>query len=84
MSGWLWSAIGLLPPFGIGLWATAAHGAVANRLVALQLATSLLTALLAILTYVFDQPASLDLVLTLVLLALPGTLVFALFTERWL
>jgi multicomponent Na+:H+ antiporter subunit F len=83
MSAWLCAALGLIPPLGIGLWATA-HGAVANRLVGLQLATSLTTALLIALTFVFEQPSSLDLALTLVVLTLPGTLVFALFTERWL
>jgi multisubunit Na+/H+ antiporter MnhF subunit len=83
MSPWLWSAVGLIPPLGVGLW-TMSHGSVANRLVALQLTSALTIVLLAALTFTFDQASSIDLALTLTFLTLPGTLVFALFTERWL
>jgi multicomponent Na+:H+ antiporter subunit F len=83
MNAWLWAAVGLLPPLAVALWATA-RGPVPYRLVALELTTSFAIGLLAILTFAFDQASSIDLALTLTLLVLPGTLVFALFTERWL
>ena len=35
-------------------------------------------------TFAFDQSSFIDLALTLALLTLPGTLVMALFLERWL
>jgi multicomponent Na+:H+ antiporter subunit F len=40
--------------------------------------------LLMALSFAFDQPSSFDLALALALLGLPGTLLFAVFTERWL
>ena len=39
---------------------------------------------LAAMDYAFDQPAAIDIALSLALLSLPGTLVFAVFQERWL
>jgi multicomponent Na+:H+ antiporter subunit F len=40
--------------------------------------------MLAMLSFAFGQASSTDLALTVALLSLPGTLVFALFVERWL
>jgi multisubunit Na+/H+ antiporter MnhF subunit len=60
------------------------RGEVAGRLVAVQLATSLTTMILVLMTFAFDQSSFVDLPLALALLALPGTLVMALFLERWL
>lgn len=83
MSAWLIAAIALLPALIVGM-VSAARGAAARRLVAIQFATSIAVLLLVVLDFVFDQPSSMDLALTLALLSLPGTLVLALFQERWL
>ncbi len=83
VTGWDVAALALLPPLGVAV-VVAGRGAVPNRLVAVQLATSLTVLLLIIVSFADDQPATIDLALTLALLALPGTLVMALFLERWL
>ncbi|HLI16772.1 MAG TPA: monovalent cation/H+ antiporter complex subunit F [Rhodanobacteraceae bacterium] len=83
MSAWLIAALALLPALIVGV-VSAARGAAARRLVAIQFATSIAVLLLVVLDFAFDQPSSMDLALTLALLSLPGTLVLALFQERWL
>ncbi len=83
MTVWIAAAIGLLPPAAAALIA-ALRGKVAQRLVAVQLATALASLLLALMTWAFDQPSFIDLALTLTVLSLPGTLLMALFLERWL
>ena len=80
---WLVAAIFLLPPFVVAVVA-ACTGAVGPRLVAVEFATSLSLVLLIVLTFAFDQPSAIDLPLTLTFLTLPGTLLLALFEERWL
>jgi multicomponent Na+:H+ antiporter subunit F len=40
--------------------------------------------LLVLASFAFDQDSLIDLPLTLVVLSLPGTLMYALFIERWL
>ena len=80
---WLAAALALLPPFALAVLACV-RGALAFRLVAVQLATALATLLLVALSFALDQPAVIDLALTLAVLTLPGTLLFALFQERWL
>jgi len=80
---WLWAAIGLLPPL-LGAVIAAARADIGRRLVAVELATSLTVFLLLALSFAFDQASSIDLALTLSLLTLPGTLLLALFAERWL
>ncbi len=83
MTVWMAAAIGLLPPAAAALVA-ALRGPVAQRLVAVQLATVLASLLLALMTWAFDQPSFIDLALTLTVLSLPGTLLMTLFLERWL
>lgn len=83
MSVWTLAVIALLPPLA-GAVLLACRGTLAARLVAVQLGTALGVILLALMTFAFDQPSSIDLPLTLALLALPGTLLMALFVERWL
>ncbi len=83
MTVWLDAAIGLLPPTAAAVVA-ALRGPVGQRLVAVQLATALASLLLALMTWAFDQPSFGDLALTLAFLSLPGTLLMALFLERWL
>lgn len=80
---WLIASIGLLPPLVIAVIACGRH-AISERLVAVELATSLAILLLITLSFAFDQPSSIDAALTLALLTLPGTLLLALFAERWL
>ncbi|MBP0492705.1 hypothetical protein [Roseomonas indoligenes] len=80
---WLAAALALLPPFALAAM-LAMRGEVAGRLVAAQLASSLAVPVLFAMSYAFDQPSMADLPLTLVLLTLPGTLLMAIFLERWL
>ena len=83
MTPWMLATLALVPAFAIAVIA-AGRGGTAGRLVAVQLATSVAVLLLALMTFAFDQSSFIDLALTLALLTLPGTLVIALFLERWL
>ncbi|WP_428485701.1 monovalent cation/H+ antiporter complex subunit F [Rhodopila sp.] len=83
MTSWMLALVALLPAFAIPAVA-ACHGGTAGRLVAVQLATSVATLMLILMTFAFDQSAFIDLALTLALLTLPGTLIITLFLERWL
>lgn len=80
---WLLASLALLPPFAVAI-VMAGRGNVPSRLVAFEMAVSLAVILLMTLDFAFDQASSIDLALTLALLGLPGTLVIALFAERWL
>ena len=62
----------------------ALRGGVAHRLAAVQMASVVVAWVLVELSLAFGQPSFLDLALALGLLSLPGTLVMALFLERWL
>ena len=64
--------------------ACALRGTIAQRFAATQLATTLAVLLLVLLTFAIDQPSSIDLAIALVLLGLPGSLLVAVFVERWL
>jgi|GEM_PF-852193 len=83
MTDWTIALIALLPPLAVALSA-ACRGPVARRLVAVQVAGSVATLVLAVMTFAFDQSSFIDLALCLSLLSLPGALVMALFVERWL
>lgn len=83
MTPWLLAVICGLPPLVTPLW-VAARGSLPNRLVAVQLGTNVTVLLLVLSSFAFDQPALIDLPLTVAALSLPGTLMFALFIERWL
>lgn len=83
MSAWTLAVVALLGPLAIAVVA-AARGDVAPRLVAIQMASSVGILLTLALTFVDEQPSSIDLALMLALLTLPATLLFALFAERWL
>lgn len=80
---WLITGICLLAPLLVAVVA-AGRLSVAWRLVAVELTTSLCIVLLIVLSFAFDQASSIDLALTLALFTLPGTLLFAVFQERWL
>lgn len=83
MSVWMLAVLGLLPPLAAAML-TACRGSTADRLVAVQLSTGLTALMLAVMTFAFDQSSFIDLALVVVLLSLPGTLLMALFLERWL
>lgn len=83
MTPWMLATLSLLPAFAVPTIA-ACRGNTAGRLVAVQLAASIATLVLVLMTFAFDQSAFTDLALTLALLTLPSTLVMALFLERWL
>jgi multisubunit Na+/H+ antiporter MnhF subunit len=55
-----------------------------DRLVALELATTVTVLALISLACALERPSYLDVALTLALLAFPGTLAFAITLERWL
>ena len=82
-TGWLVAVVALLPALAVPVFEAMRRDA-GRRLVAVQLATALVSVILALMTFAFDQPSFLDLALALTLLSLPGTLLFALFLERWL
>jgi multisubunit Na+/H+ antiporter MnhF subunit len=82
-NGWSLAALALFPAFCAAVIASGLLS-IPQRLIAIQLATSLSVLLLVVLSFVFAQPSSLDLALSIALLTLPGTLLFALFLERWL
>jgi multicomponent Na+:H+ antiporter subunit F len=75
--------LALLPMFAIPV-VTALRGNMGGRFVAVQLAVALAIPMLVLMTFAFDQPALIDVALALALLSLPGTLVLAMFLERWL
>lgn len=83
MSPWIAAILGLLPPLALAAILTW-RGRPGQRFAAYQLVTTLAVAILVLLTFATDQPSVTDLALTLVLLNLPGTLLMAVFLERWI
>jgi multisubunit Na+/H+ antiporter MnhF subunit len=83
MNPWLIAAIALLPPFAVGAIMTAL-GPASQRLVAAEFASILAAPILMLLAMAVDQPSFLDVALTLVIVGLPGTILYAHFLERWL
>lgn len=82
MNVWLVATIGLLlamVPCAIVI----CRGGRFDRLVALQLATTITLLALITLACGVDRPSYADTALTLGLLAFPGTLAFAVTFERW-
>ena len=77
------AVLAMLPALALPI-GVACRGSTANRLVAVQLATAVASMVLALMTFAFDQSSFIDLPLCLALLSLPGTLLIALFLERWL
>jgi len=83
MSTWMMATLALVPPFAIAA-INAARGGLSQRVVALQLATSLAVMMLTLLTFALDQSSFIDLPLALAMRSLPGTLLAVLCLERWL
>ena len=54
------------------------------RFVALQVLIAAATVILVLLSFALDQSSFIDLPLAFALLSLPGSLLMALFLERWL
>ncbi len=83
MSPWLPTILALLPPFALAAW-QACRGSSGARIAAMQLGAALTGFMLIAFTFAQSEPAFIDLPLCLTLLSLPGTLLIALFFERWL
>jgi multisubunit Na+/H+ antiporter MnhF subunit len=83
MIAWAIAIICMLPPFALAVF-QASTGRTGSRLAAVQLTTSLAGLLLIAMTFAQSEPAFIDLALAVALLSLPGTLLMALFFERWL
>lgn len=73
MTAWMLATLALLPALAAPVWA-GMRGSARQRLVAVQLASTLTAVLLTLMSFAFDQPSLLDRALTLALLTLPGTL----------
>ena len=83
MTDWTLAVLALLPALLVPV-AGACRGGTASRLAAVQLGSGVAVLCLELMTFAFDQSAFIDLPLCLALLTLPGTLLLALFLERWL
>ena len=83
MTVWMLATIAVVPALALPLLA-ACRGDTAARFVAVQLASSVASLVLILLTFAFDQSSFVDLALALTMLTLPSTLLMALFLERWL
>lgn len=80
---WGMAALGLLAPLLVAVW-LCGRGDAGQRLAGAQIAASLATALLVVLSFALDLPSGVDLALTLALLGIAGGLLYAHFLERWL
>lgn len=80
---WVAASAAMVPALAVAVLA-ALRGTIPRRFAGAQLASSLAVLALVMLTFAIDQPSSIDLALALALLTLPGSLLLALFVERWL
>lgn len=83
MNPWLVATVLLLPPLLAPLY-VAVRADANNRLVAMQVASTLAALIIALMTFAFDQSSFIDVALALTLLAVPGTYLYTVFMERWL
>ena len=83
MNMWLAALAALVPSLGVCAWHVL-RGSAGERLVALELASSIGALMLVLTSIGFAQPSFIDLALALGVLGFMGTLVFAHFLERWL
>lgn len=83
MNLWTAAILALLPPLLLAS-ALAWRGRPGQRFAAYQLAGSVTVLILTLMAFATDQASMTDLALTLVLLNLPGTMLFAVFLERWI
>jgi multisubunit Na+/H+ antiporter MnhF subunit len=83
MTLWQWAGFLLLAgliPCGVAV----VRGAFLDRLIALNLATTLIVEALLVLTVAYGHDYMVDVALTLIVLLFPGSLLFAHFREHWL
>lgn len=83
MTLWQWAGFFLLAgliPCGVAV----VRGAYLDRLIALNLATTLIVEALLVLTVAYGHDYLVDVALTLIVLLYPGSLLFAHFREHWL
>lgn len=83
MTPWSIGVWALLPALTVPLW-FAMRGSVAGRIVAVQLASAVTSAILIAMSFAFDQDSYVSLALTLAVLNVVGTFVIASAVERWL
>ena len=83
MTIWTAAILALLPPFAVAV-ALAWRGSPGRRFAAYQHAGSVTVLILTLLAFATDQASITDLAMTLVLLNLPGTMLLAVFLERWI
>ncbi len=83
MNAWLVATILLLPPLLVPVYVATRENA-NNRLVAVQVASTLAALIIALMTFAFDQSSFIDVALCVTLLAVPGTYLYTIFMERWL
>ena len=83
MNVWLWAAAGVLVSL-VPCGAVVFRGDVADRLVGLEMAGTLVTVELLLLAEGFGRPSLFDLPLALALLSFGSGMVFARFVQRWL
>ena len=83
MTAWLLATLAMAPPLAL-IAVMCLRGPIGRRLAAVQLASSIGVLALVSMTFAFGQASSIALALTLGLLTLPVTLLFATFVERWL
>lgn len=83
MNAWLVAIILLMPPLLVPVYVATREDA-NNRLVAVQVASTLAALIIALMTFAFDQSSFIDVALCVTLLAVPGTYLYTVFMERWL
>ncbi|GJE50089.1 hypothetical protein GOFOIKOB_3131 [Methylobacterium tardum] len=83
MNLWTAAILALLPPLLLSA-ALAWRGRPGQRFAAYQLTGSVTVLILTLMAFATDQASITDLALTLVLLNLPGTMLFGVFLERWI
>ena len=83
MNPWLVATILLLPPLLVPVY-VASRADANNRLVAVQVSSTLAALIIALMTFAFDQSSFIDVALCVTLLAVPGTYLYTVFMERWL
>lgn len=83
LSVWSVGVWALLPALAVPLWC-AMRGSVAHRVVAVQLASAVTSAMLVAMSFAFDQESYVSLAVALATLNVVGTFVIASVVERWL
>ncbi|WP_237477842.1 hypothetical protein [Lichenibacterium dinghuense] len=79
---WTLALLLLMPPLVAAL-ALSWRGPVGSRFAGVQLAGSVGTVVMAVMTFAFGQPSSIDLAVTFGILAVTASLLYAVFVERW-